>query len=64
VAYNHGGRLRRSGRALWRLDPTQAVAFLTELEPPEWEALLRLGPDGFERWALRGWSETPDMEAN
>ena len=31
------------------------------LDPLELEALVRLGPDAFDRWAVRGWLESEEV---
>jgi hypothetical protein len=54
-AYNFGQRARLSNVELAGLLPYLNYPPLIALLPSELEALDRLGPDEFERWAVKGW---------
>lgn len=56
-AYNYGRRARAEGLDAAQLLPLEGWPAVLALSAPELEALAGLGPDAFERWALRGWIE-------
>lgn len=62
MAWNLGRRARRLGLPLAALSGLSPEAPTPELSAVELEALANLGPDQFDRWALRGWLESSEVE--
>lgn len=63
MAYNWGARARAQGYDLGAIVPLGNLPPEPGLSPGEMDALGRLGPDEWQRWTVRGWSETRPPEA-
>lgn len=62
LAYNWGARAREDGYDLGEIYPMENLPPLVGLEAGEVDALSRLGPDAFQKWATRGWVEASPRE--
>ena len=56
-AYNYGQRAREAGVPVSQLAPSDEDQRGPDLDSAELDSLIQLGPDGFDRWAIKGWIE-------
>lgn len=55
MAFNFGRHFRGRGGELSGLSPLLPQLRPLGLNAAQLDALARLGPDAFQRWAVRGW---------
>ena len=63
LAYNWGRAAKRDGTDLGEIYPLDNFPPVRALTGRELEALARLGPDAWQKWAARGWAEFTPPEA-